>query len=100
MGHSKLWVPPRVDKTPRFFCRICKTQFLTEKVMERHVLACGNDDTVAQLRSQTRGNLDAFYTPVDPEWAAYNEALERQGINPEVQYNRGRKSGIRRANES
>lgn len=99
MSEPKLWVPPRVDKEPHFFCRICKTQFITEKAMEHHVVKCGNDDTVAELRSQQARN-QPFFAYVDPEWEAHNAALRAQGINPEVQYNRGRKSNIKRASES
>ena len=95
-----MWVPPRADKEPKFFCRMCQTQFLTEAVMERHVLTCA-EKNLEEIRARHRDPVDSFYGEgVDPEWEKYNRALERAGINPEVQYNRGRRSNIRRASES
>lgn len=99
MSKPHLWTP-KSDDTPKFLCRICKTGFLTTGAMERHVLGCADPDKLDEIRARRNAPKDRFYQPVDPEWDAYNRALERAGINPEVQYARGRKSGIRRASES
>lgn len=100
MSKSPIWTPPKADKEPKFFCRVCRTSFITEAVYIRHVTSHSDDD-IAEIRARHKDPVDAFYGPgVDPEWAAYNEALERAGIDPETQYNRGRRSNIRRASES
>lgn len=99
MLDSKIWTPPRADKEPQFFCRVCRTSFITQKVFEQHVLNHG-DDELEELRARHRAQHDQFYGWVDPEWETYNAALRRAGINPEVQYSQGRRSNIRRASES
>lgn len=94
-----IWTPPRADKTPQFFCRLCRTSFITEGAYTRHVVNHPDDD-IAEARARHKSAIDGYYGEgPDPEWAAYNAALERAGIDPVEQYNRGRRSNIRRASE-
>lgn len=98
---SPLWLPESAQ--PRMFvCRICGEEIpLTDaRSQELHVVACSGEhqDVLSTLSPAAR--LGWWNDPVDPEWEAYNLAIRDAGRDPEEQYNRGRKSNIRRASES
>lgn len=85
---------------PKFFCRICKHPFGEDEMhqFEHHVIRCAQEHE-EQLRERSPRH-SRFAEAPDPEWRDYNEALIAQGLDPMVQYSRGRKSNIRRARES
>lgn len=87
----------QIDR-PGFQCRMCDAPFWTLPALESHVIKC-SEDHASELAVAQAWWRD-FYGTVDPEWEQYNESLRRQGLDPEVQYARGRKSDIRRASES
>lgn len=85
---------------PKFICRICHTPFAQDEMhaFEHHVICCSNEHEAELMERSPRHS--PFAEAPDPEWQAYNEGLVAQGLNPEVQYSRGRRSNIRRARES
>lgn len=86
---------------PMFVCRICHEQIPMEspRAQVDHVARCAEEhrETLEALSPVRR--LAAWNQPLDPEWEAHNQALKKDGQNPEVQFNRGRRSNIRRASE-
>lgn len=77
---------------------MCNDRFTDLRALEAHVIKC------SRVHENELADAAAWHTEFheapDPEWAAYNEDLRRQGIDPNVQFNRGRKSNIRKAGES
>lgn len=96
---ANLWIPPS-QTNPDFVggCHICGSQFTRKFLYEQHVVKCA--DEYGQELQDLHGDMRKWNEPVDPEWMAYNTALKAAGISPDEQYNRGRRSNIRRASES
>lgn len=93
-----IWTPDSAQHRPRFQCRICKDRFETDTVYEQHVVACGreHEHDLYELAQEKK----RYHAAPDPEWEKYNLGLIAQGIDPDVQFSRLRKRGIRRASES
>ena len=95
---SALWVPETAR--PGFVCRICGEEWARgdQAPFEKHLAACSeeNHGRLVALNAEKQ----KFNQHVDPEWETYNAGLRAAGINPEIQYSRGRRSNIRRAAES
>lgn len=96
---AKLWIPPSQTR-PSFVgsCHICGEQFARQHTYMLHVTKCA--DRYGQELSELHSSLRTWNAPVDPEWQDYNTGLQAAGIDPDEQYNRGRRSNIRRASES
>lgn len=97
----ELWIPESAKDTQpaRFICRICNDRFVVWRAFEQHVIKC------SKVHENELHEFAAYHQKIaqdipDPEWEAYNLGLRNQGIDPDVQFNRGRKSNIRRASES
>lgn len=97
---SEIWLPSSATDTKkvRFQCRICNHKFQTFRVYEDHVVKCSRQHD-AELHDYADWYTRTHQEP-DPEWGAYNADLTNRGIDPDIQFSRGRKSNIRRARES
>lgn len=93
-----IWIPESARETPKFQCRICNDRFVELNSYERHVLKCSRAHET-ELAEAAEWH-EWFHQAPDPEWETYNENYRRQGIDPNVQYSRNRRSNIRRARES
>lgn len=95
-----IWLPEssRDTKQVKFQCRICNHRFQTFRVYEDHVIRCSKEHE-NELHEYGAWYVETHREP-DPEWADYNLGLIKQGIDPDVQFSRGRKTNIRRASES
>lgn len=93
-----IWLPETAKPKTRFQCRICHHRFETDTVYEQHVIACSreHEQELYELAQQKA----AYRAAPDPEWEKYNLGLIAQGIDPDVQFSRLRKRGIRRASET
>ena len=98
---DNFYLPPSVtdDRPKPWVCRLCGQRFRTDGSLVRHIENCYGriEAEVREVVAEHKAEMDNI---PDPEWRDYNEGLKRQGLDPEVQYNRGRRSGIRRARES
>ena len=99
-GNKSPLVIVRHGFTPFFRCRVCDAAFGEDEMhqFEHHVIRCAEANEEALMAKAPSRN--PIFAPLDPEWQQYNDKLRADGQNPEVQYNRGRRSGIRRASES
>ena len=95
---SELWVPSSEGKELSWVCRICKDRFGDQTGLVEHLKGCYDDhaDELRELSPRAR----KFDQMVDPEWHAYNQDLEKRGIDPMRQYDRALKSGVRKLRES
>lgn len=96
----KLWIPSSMnDESKPLVCRICGERFARDTQLLRHVESCWAriENQAREAVAEHKAEFDAI---PDPEWRDYNETLKAGGQDPEVQYNRGRRSNIRRARES
>jgi len=101
VGLNGIWVPESVAPQPMFICRICGEQIPLEspRAQVDHVVRCSEEhQSQLEALSPVR-RLAEWNTHLDPDWAAYNENLKASGQDPEVQFNRRRRSNIRRASE-
>lgn len=100
-GPKVLWLPETARPPSVFVCRICGEEIplLSMSDQTKHVQRCSEQYREALEELSPVRRLAEWNAVPDPEWEAYNNALKADGLNPEVQYNRGRRSNIRRASE-
>lgn len=93
-----LWIPPsaRNSAPTRFTCRICDDKFVDSGAYEAHVIRCSNVHE-NELHEYVQWRNE-WLAPPDPEWAAYNEDLQKRGIDPDKQF--GRPKGSKPLRES
>lgn len=100
MDSAGIWLPPKLNDEPKpLKCRICQQRFARDSQLIAHIERCYSriENEVREVVAEHKqGHMDV----PDPEWEAYNQALRAAGRDPMEQYNRGRKSNIRRAGES
>lgn len=95
----ELWLPPSQTR-PGFIghCNVCGSDFGSRPAYTLHVVKCA--EAHGQELLELQADVRRFNAAPDPEWQDYNEGLKAQGLDPEIQYARGRRSNIRRASES